>query len=190
MSLQRQLSIIIFSGLSAFFVFKASFLLLQRFLIIPSQPIKSAEIPFSQSPAIPATFTTRETQLPTQLTISKQQINLPITPASIINGEWQLSTTGISLLQTQPLTDSAHGYILYGHNWPVLLGNLQRTRIGDTLSLSYTGGEQDNYLITSKFTVTPTQLDILNLAQPNTVLLYTCTGFMDSRRLIVLAEKQ
>jgi len=157
----------------------SGFLLLRRFAIVP---FDARFMPQAQAEVLP-----RET-LPTQLVLPDQRIDLPIIPAQIQNQEWQLSNHGISLLQTS-LPASSSGLIMYGHNWRSLLSGLNNVKIGEKINLIYPDGNVAQYTIQSILVVEPNRLDVLNLATPNTLLLYTCTGFLDSERLVVLATK-
>lgn len=157
----------------------SGFLLLRRFAILP---FDTQFMPQAQAEALP-----RET-IPTQLVMPDQRIDLPVIPAQIQNQEWQLSNQGISLLQTA-LPANNSGLIMYGHNWRSLLGGLNNAKIGEKIHLIYADGNITQYTIHSILVVDPNRLDVLNLATPDTLLLYTCTGFLDSQRLVVLATK-
>lgn len=193
MSLQRQLLTIICACLSAFFLCKAGFLVLQQFLIIPStHPLlaQAKEKSDTESTQNQSEKTQSLKYLPQEILLPQNQRRLPIVPGSIENGEWEIARDGITLLtenQGQPIDQNNTGYILYGHNWPVLLGQLKHAKIGDTLELVFENKTQ-TYQIDSMFEVSPDQLEVLELAKPNTVLLYTCTGFLDSKRLVLLAS--
>jgi LPXTG-site transpeptidase (sortase) family protein len=126
--------------------------------------------------------------LPTRLVLPNVNIDIPITPGSVLDGNWQLSAKSVSLLQIPLQGSNERGYVLYGHNWPVLLGNMRKVKVGEQLSLNYPDGESKEYAVTSVFRVDADQLSILDLAKPDTLVLYTCIGFLDSQRLVVLAQ--
>lgn|GEM_PF-2241149 len=136
-----------------------------------------------------ATFPQQSGKDPIQLQIPNHQIDLPVIPSSIINGEWQVTTKGVSLLSSN-IDSTNRGLILFGHDWPILLGQMRQAKIGETFFLEYRDGSQEKYLITSVFSVTPNQLDVLDLAKQHTVLIYTCSGFMDNTRFVVLGQLQ
>jgi len=200
MSLQRQLLVILFAFLSLAFFFKAGFLTIQHFLIIPSNhpllvqaQMESGALvgtgTASTSAEISQTVLTTPPNTPVEIELPNEHIDLPIFPTTLEKGTWTVSTQGVSLLEPNGEAPEEHsGLILYGHNWSVLLGRLHQAKLGQTMTLTFPK-RKDTYQIVSMFTVNPDQLDVLNLAQPNTVLLYTCTGFMDSQRLVVLAQK-
>lgn len=157
----------------------SGFLLLRRF---SASPIDAHLTPQVQAEA------EKET-LPIQFVMPDQRIDLTVIPAQIQNQEWQLSNQGVSLLQTSIPSNESNGLIMYGHNWRSLLGNLHKAKIGQKINLIYADGNVAQYTIQSMVTVSPSRLDVLNLAKADTLLVYTCTGFLDSERLVVLAHK-
>lgn len=178
MSLQRQLLTILFFFLSGFFLFKAGFLTIQHFVVVPSsQPLYAYAQENVTSP------------LPSQLIIPDRHINLPILPSTQLNGEWQVTTQGVSLITPEQRGDT-HGYVIYGHDWPVLLGKMRQASIGQHVTLKYGNGQEQTYKITSIFKVAPTHSEILKMAKEDTLVIYTCDGFMDSQRLVVIAQLQ
>ncbi len=185
--MQRQLLTILFFFLSGFFLFKAGFLTIEHFVIVPNNSALYAYAKTTNSPDEASEASSSTENNPEKLEIPDQKIALPIMPSSIVNGEWQVSTQGVSLL-SQFSEASNHGLVLFGHDWPVLLGRMRQSKIGEHVSLTYKDGTKKTYRIESVFSVSPTQLDILNLAKPDTVLIYTCSGFMDSKRFVVLAQ--
>lgn len=183
MSLARQLLTVLTGFLSGACLIATFFLTLQRVLTVPStHPLLLAE---EQQALV----------LPTALSLSPDGESLSIVPTIVENNNWSVTAQGVSLLTTpqirpSPILEQGHGYILYGHNWPNLLGTLKNTRLGDTLTIEYSDHSRTSYTVESMFTVHPDRLDVLQLAQdPNSLLVYTCIGWMDRERLVVLAKK-
>jgi len=185
MSLQRELLIIACAIISFACLTKAGFLTIERFLIVPStQPLIAQAKTVDNLDAAETS-----SHLPSKIVIPSHQIELPIVPSSLLNGDWQVTDKGVSLLNANPQTATDEGLIMYGHNWPSLLGRLQKAHIGEAIIIAYPNDRPTIYTIESIFKVAPDQLNVLDLAKPNTLLLYTCTGFLDNQRLVVLATK-
>lgn len=176
MSLQRQLLVILLALISGVSLIRAGFLTVQRFLTKPSYHPLLAEI--QQKPT-----------LPSALKLPHQPATLPIIPTTVLNGVWSLSGDGVSLLEENSGQNDT-GYIMYGHNWQSLLGSLNQTQIGETITLTYPTGKTETYIVHSKFSVPANRLDVLGLANAQTLLIYTCSGFLDTQRLVVLAQRQ
>jgi LPXTG-site transpeptidase (sortase) family protein len=121
------------------------------------------------------------------LHIPSVAIDLPVTEAEIVNNVWQVSSTGISHLSLSVVPGMPGNSIFYGHNWARLLGNLIKIKLGDEVIVS----DKDNRSITFKVAkivkVDPTDISILEGGSEPTLTLYTCSGFMDSKRLVVMA---
>lgn len=156
----------------------------QHFVILPSSQPLVAYADSNQSSA-----SDQQSSNPTQLDIPDHQISLPIQPSAVVNGEWQVTTQGVSLLTPQQLGQAGSGYVLFGHDWPVLLGRMRQAVIGQSVVLTYKDGHTDTYKITSVFNVSPNQVDVLSMAKPDTLLIYTCNGILDTKRFVVLAQR-
>lgn len=125
---------------------------------------------------------------PVGLKIDSINLVLPITESEIKDNKWQASTTSVSYLKTSPIPGQKGNSILYGHNWPNLLGNLKNTGPGDTINIIYSDNSRRDFEIDYKTQVDPNQTLILENSEDNRITLYTCTGFLDTQRLVVVAK--
>lgn len=180
MSLQRQLLVIVCTLLSIFFLFRAGFLSIQKFLVMPSSAPFVVQADMQDS--------TEEPQ-PVQIELPSIHTKLSIFPSVIVNGEWETTSKGVSWLRGWQ-DQQQHGLIIYGHNWKSLLGSLKKTAIGDEIILTNSDGSEAHYTVTSIFRVKPNDVAVLEMSKQQTVLVYTCIGFLDRERLVVLAELQ
>ncbi len=127
---------------------------------------------------------------PSRLIISDVGIDLPVVPSQIKDGQWETTNVGVSYLSTSPLPGDRGNSIMYGHNWTNLLGPLVRVKPGDTFTIEFTNQEKRTFTIAGVMTVSPDQTHILNPTNDRRITLYTCTGFMDSKRLVIVAVLQ
>ena len=177
---------ILFAILSGIFLFKAGFLTIQHFVILPSsQPLYA----YADSTRNSKQSDQTQDNTPVQVSIPDHQINLPIVPSSLVNGEWQVTTQGVSLANSDKISDSS-GYVMFGHDWPVLLGRMRQATIGQTITLTFRNGKTKTYKIVTAFNVNPNQVDVLDMAKAHTLLIYTCNGVLDSKRFVVVAQEQ
>lgn len=116
---------------------------------------------------------------PVRLVINSQGIDLPIIESKVENYKWEVTDIGVSRI----------GNVFYGHNWTNLLGNLVKVKPGDVIEVKYSDGSTKKYKVTITQIVDPDQKDVLNFADEDTILIYTCTGFLDSKRFIVVASE-
>lgn len=125
---------------------------------------------------------------PLAITLPTLQKTFPIFPASVSKNTWQTSASGVSYLSTSPLPGAKGNSILYGHNWPNLLGNLFKIRPGDGISISFSDGSVREFVVAYTTTVSPSQVEILRPSVDSLLTLYTCSGFLDSKRFVVTAK--
>lgn len=126
---------------------------------------------------------------PKRIIIKELGINLEIVPANIIQDHWQTTFDGVSYLASSPIPGTAGNSIMYGHNWKSLLGNLKNAKPGQTIRVIDNSGHVTNFEINYVQTVDPDDKSILDQTDDSRLTLYTCTGFLDSKRLVVTAIK-
>lgn len=179
MSLARQLLSMITGLSSASFFLMALFLGIKMYLVTPS--VTAHE--YYQSTQVE---TGENLELPTQIQLA-DQLTVPLVPGFITNSEWEVSSFAASILVPPLLKTSDRAYIVYGHNWPTLFGELQKTTLGDQITLQ-TNQSELTYQVVLKTQVPADNIGILDLAKPDSLILYTCSGWLDTQRLVVFAE--
>ena len=127
---------------------------------------------------------------PKTLRIKALHIELPIIPSKIEKKEWETTSEGVSYLASSPLPGATGNSILYGHNWTNLLGNLEKAKSGQVIEIEFKNGEKKHFLIQRLATVWPDQKSVLYPSEDKRITLYTCTGFLDSKRFVVVATTQ
>ena len=127
--------------------------------------------------------------IPTQLIIEKIQMDLPIEQTAITNGIWQVSND-VSHLTTSARPGENGPIILYGHNTTDRLGPIRWLSKGDLIEVKSADGEIHNYIIDQTMTVNPNRLDVFTQKPGETLIIYTCDGFADLQRFVLIATKQ
>ncbi len=130
------------------------------------------------------TFTT-----PSKITIPTLSLQLPVEPTLIKNSTWPTSQTGVSFLENSGKLGSGGNLIFYGHNWKNLLGNLHKVKVGENIVLHGQNGQDFTYAISHIATVAATDVSILADTSDERITLYTCIGFLDQKRLVVVAKR-
>ncbi len=127
-------------------------------------------------------------QRPTHLKLTQESESIELVPSQIQNQTWETSQTGASILTNPSLLGlSDTSIVIYGHNWPRLLGKLHELKEGDVFYLKIQGSWQEMQ-IQSQSIVGKSDLGPLYAADTKSVIVYTCAGFLDSKRLVVLAK--
>ena len=125
---------------------------------------------------------------PVAIAIKGLNINLPIIPAEIHSTQWDTTTKGVSWLDNSPEPGENGNSILYAHNWTSLFGNLPKVKPGQKIQIGFKDNTKKNFLVQNTAIVKPNQLGILDQTTDKRITLYTCTGFMDSKRFVVTAK--
>lgn len=131
-----------------------------------------------------------KTVTPTRITIPSIAADLPVLPAQIIDRKWDITKDGVSYLVTTPVPGSQGNSVMYGHNWSNLLGNLEKVKTGDIIEIKNSNGKTYTYIIHFISVVTPDETHIYSNTPDHRLTIYTCTGFLDSKRLVVTAILQ
>lgn len=169
-----------FTGLGVSLIIFASFLVFQR-----NNPNRIA---FAQKESIATEEKEiNESLLPVILRISSLDIDLPIYESEIKDKKWEVSNKGVSFLKSSVLPGDKGNSILYGHNWTNLLGNLTKIKTGEVIEIVFSDNTKKEFVVTLIQEVDPDDISILNNTNDNRVTIYTCSGFLDSKRFVVVA---
>lgn len=125
--------------------------------------------------------------LPKEIEIPDLNIHLAIYPAKITNSNWETTTKGVSLLSSSPIPGNNGNSILYGHNWESLLGPLVKIKPGEIVKITYPDKSVKIFKVEYTQIVSPSNVEILNQTKDKRITIYTCTGFLDSKRFVAVA---
>lgn len=122
---------------------------------------------------------------PISIAIPSLSLNLAVSPGIVQNNQWTLYDDRISWLATSEAPGSDKNVILYGHNRPLLFGNLDRLTIGEEIVVK-NNDDTFTYVVSEMRKVLPEEVDVI-ISPKNQLTLYTCDGSFDERRLVVIA---
>ncbi len=122
---------------------------------------------------------------PSRITISSAGIDLPVYSASIVDRQWDISKEGVSYLSSTPLPGSLGNSVYYGHNWHNLLGDLKKVKPGDLIVVKNNNGDEFIYIVHFVSVVSSNETHIYQNTSDYRLTIYTCTGLLDSKRLVV-----
>jgi len=126
-------------------------------------------------------------KLPVRIIIPSLGIDLPIVESEIKDGKWEVTDIGVSYLKTSPVAGEIGNSVLYGHNWSNLLGNLIKVKTGDEIEVYFSDGNIKRFVVTLIQEVKPNDISVLKSTTDQRITLYTCSGFLDSKRFVVTA---
>ncbi len=129
-------------------------------------------------------------EAPQRIEIPSIKVNLPIIPAITKGNMWETSNQGVSYLSSSPLPGQKGNSVMYGHNWNYLLADLPKVKPGQTVYIIMENGYKKKFVIEYTATVNPSQTYIIDNTNDSRITIYTCTGFLDSKRFVVVAKPQ
>ena len=119
---------------------------------------------------------------PTKIFVPKEKLELPMLGARIVDNRWEIKKDGASFITSQ------NTIIAYAHNKKDKFGFLKKIKAGDFIYLQLQNGNKQKFEVYKIKTVSPSDINALFQNIPNSITLYTCTGFADSKRLVVSAK--
>lgn len=125
---------------------------------------------------------------PRELRIKRVGIRLPLIASKIEKNTWETTDKGASYLSTAPIPGSFGNAVIYGHNWPNLLGRLVDTKTGDEVEIVYADGSTTKFVIETQAQISPNETHVLQNSNDTRLTIYTCIGFFDSQRFVVVAR--
>ena len=149
--------------------------------------IDQGSLGFKNQPA-PVNEINVESKKPFGLKITKANINLNVEESQIVNGNWEVSRDGVSHLNTSSIPGNDGNIVIYGHNKSNILGSLNTVKNGDEIIITTRDNEVHKYVVKSVEVVSPSRVDVINPTEKEVLTIYTCTGLLDSKRLVVKAE--
>lgn len=115
------------------------------------------------------------------------KVSLPIVEAGMVNGTWIVSPTNANHVQQSANPGEPGNIIIYAHNLWNMFGPLQSVSVGDTISIRTKDNTVHTYVVVTTQEVTTQNTLFLQPTHSETLTLYTCSGFLDSKRFIVRA---
>lgn len=104
------------------------------------------------------------------------------------NGQWTVSDTQGSYLNQSAKPGQNGNIIIYGHNKQEIFGKITKLTGSETIVLTTEDGAEHRYAITSLQEVGQNQTDLLQPTDTEVLTMYTCSGFLDSKRFVVRAK--
>jgi len=137
----------------------------------------------------PKVIPVQKTQaIPTELIIPRIFVNLPIEETAINNGAWQVSQNGASHLTISARPGEQGTIIMYGHNSTERLGPIRWLLKGDIIEIKNADNKTYSYKISETIKVSPSKMDIFTNKNKEVLIIYTCDGFADLERFVIIAK--
>jgi len=164
------------------------FSLLLAFSFKGYQAFQQNILSFSQAPE--PISVVEEGDLPEKVLISKIKLDLLVSPVKVVDNQWIISEKGVSYLLGSGIPGREGNVVIYGHNKSHLFGPIRWLEIGEEIKLISQRGDEYIYSIVETKIVSPETVEVLAPTKDAILTLYTCTGFLDRERFVVIAKLQ
>jgi sortase A len=124
---------------------------------------------------------------PVAVTIPHATISMPVVESQIVNGLWQTADHQANFLGSGARPTEGSNTVIYAHNRVGMFRNLHQVAIGDQIIVTNEKNETLSYTAQEIHTVTPDQIEVVLPTDHEQLTLYTCTGWLDRFRLVVVA---
>jgi len=113
---------------------------------------------------------------------------LNVSDGFVTGNRWTVSGTGVSHLTSSALPGNPGNAILYGHNRDGILAKLWQVQKGDFIYVTLSDSSISKYIIFERKEIEPDGVEILDDVGDSRLTLYTCSGFLDSARYVVVGK--
>ncbi len=129
-----------------------------------------------------------EGDLPTRVVIPGLGIDLPVERAKIIDGYWEVFEDTAAWGEDSGLPGKPGNQVVFAHAREGLFLPLKDVSEGEVIYI-LTNSDWYSYKVAEIKEVLPNQTEVIAPTLDETLTLYTCSGFNDSKRLIVIAKR-
>lgn len=114
-------------------------------------------------------------------------IDIEVGDTTINKGVWSILPNKASyLIDSAGIGDSGN-IIIYGHNKDTILGPLRWINKGALIELTGSDQKQYKYRVEIIDTIDPNNLKYIEQKEKETLTIYTCSGFLDTKRVVAVA---
>jgi len=130
----------------------------------------------------------KQTSNPIFIEIPSVGLKLSVEESAIVNGVWEISSKGASHLNESADPGESGNIVIYGHNKNSLFGPIRWLKEGEKIKVVSEDGREHFYKVVKTIITSPDDIQYVSPKDEETLTLYTCTGFLDSKRHIIVAE--
>lgn len=116
-------------------------------------------------------------------------VDVGVKETVIKDGVWVIQPNEASYLVSSAGIGDDGNIIIYGHNKDDILGPIRYITLGAKIEIKGSDGNTYYYEVTKTDTVDSDNLEYILPKEEEVLTLYTCTGFLDSKRFIVVAKR-
>jgi LPXTG-site transpeptidase (sortase) family protein len=126
--------------------------------------------------------------LPVRVVIPGVGIDVQIRPARVMAGKWEVFEDSGSYGLGSAYPGEIGNMVLFAHARPGYFLGLREVKV-DSIIYVFTDSNWYQYKVAETREVAPTDISVIKPTEDETLTLYTCSGFADSKRMIVAAKR-
>jgi LPXTG-site transpeptidase (sortase) family protein len=127
-------------------------------------------------------------EVPQKVIIPSVGIDLPVREARAINGYWEVFNDSAGWGEGSGYPGQNGNQVIFAHSREGLFLPLRSIKLGDRAYI-LVNSKYFSYEVRDIDEVYPGQLEVISPTDDETLTIYTCSGFADSKRLIVVAKR-
>lgn len=129
-----------------------------------------------------------EGTLPRRIVIPTLTVDLDVRKSEVINGYWEVFEDSAGWGTGSGLPGKNGNQVIFAHAREKLFLPLKDVEVGDGIYV-LTDDDWYAYEVKEIKEVLPNQIEVIAPTEDETLTLYTCSGYQDSKRLIVVAKR-
>ena len=131
---------------------------------------------------------TKEQLPPQRIIIPTIGIDLPIKEAKVIKGYWEVFPDMAGFGQGSAYPGEVGNQVIFAHARKGLFADLPKIKTDDIIYV-LSQNSWYKYTVAEKKEVYPNQTEVIAPTSDEVLTLYTCSGFSDSKRMIIKAKR-
>lgn len=116
-------------------------------------------------------------------------IDVSVKESRIVNGVWTINPNSANFLISSKGLGEEGNTLIYGHNKNEILGPLRWASVDTIIEVTGSDNTVYKYKVIKTDIVDPDNLKYVLPTESETLTLYTCTGFLDSKRFVAIAKR-
>ena len=129
-----------------------------------------------------------ESKIPKRIVVPNISIDLVVKKAKIINGYWEVFTDTAGWGEGSGVPGEKGNQVIFAHAREGLFKPLQFIKVDDRIYI-FTNSVWYSYKVQDIKEVYPNQTEVIAPTEDEILTLYRCSGYADTKRLIVIARR-
>jgi sortase A len=133
-------------------------------------------------------FEVASDKIPNKIIIPDLSVDIAVKRAQIKGGYWEVFPDSAGWGEGSGIPGQPGNQVIFAHAREGLFLPLKKTEIGMKIYV-FTESDWYSYEVVEMKEVLPNQTEVIEETEDERLTLYTCSGFTDSKRLIVVAKR-